>query len=251
MFRTPRYLQGGNITNSVPGLGFFTSGGTISGNTVTALGNASNGFVAGGPVENQWMNIIADDIWGIHPVSMIAGANTVITTVTINGNTGRVLCQSNTGGFIAAIIIGKLTPSLGGAKTPSGIDPELILINTTGTAPTAVNFGLSYWCLRYPECDWADATSTAAATSRTLTIPEITTGQRVIAAAINDVAAANACTWSGTSGISETDDAALSTARRSYAQSAGTVGASRTVIATFDVISTTGIALAAAMFRIK
>lgn len=252
LFRTPRYIQGGNLLTTVPGLGFFSANNvTISGNTITGVFHSTNGFTSGDADESQYFGLFAQDFYVLLPVTLIAGADTVVSGFSYNGTPGNVICQTNTGGYVAAIVVGYGAPYIGGNIAQHAGTPGRILVNTTGTAPTAASIGTSCWCLRYPTCDWSDASSTAADTARTLTIPEVTTSHRVIATSINDVGTANSCTWSGTAGVSETDDGSVGSARLSHAQGISGTGTSRTVISTYAVTSVNGIAMAAAMFRLK
>ena len=246
MFRTPRYLEGGMSHSAQPGPGFGNNAATIAGNTMhfNLTISYAEGSVGG---RSKFFGTTFLDFLAVYPIAVIAGADTILTTVSINGNPGIVHCQANTGGYIAAIVSGLAAFETAGYIEPSASAWKMVL-NSTGTVPTSANAGSGLWFSRGLGALWADATTTATATARTLTVPVIPTKARIMAASINDVATANQCTWTGTAGNGETDDGALGTARRSFAQFDPTAGASLTIISTYDVISTTGNSLAAAMF---
>ena len=95
----------------------------------------------------------------------------------------------------------------------------------------------------------AQSTSTATATnlSRDLNTKD---GGFLVAGATNNVAAAQACTWTGDQTPTETYDTVAAGYGESGAFTSAVVNdTANTVTATFDVISTTGIALAAAAWR--
>ena len=75
-------------------------------------------------------------------------------------------------------------------------------------------------------------------------------GGVAVAAAVNNVTAAQGCTWSGDQTPTENLEGTITAGRFSAAMIQGTNGdAANTVTATFDVISTTAIGLIAAAFR--
>ena len=212
-------------------------------------GNLTQGW---GVTNPRWTtlgnNLIASnrnaDFLFVHGLVMIAGADTVITSYTCAGMQGRVVCQANSGGMIAAIVC---CVGMGGRMdTANNTD----VIQTTGTAPIAATSDLYCYTGR-PQLRFFDAVSTAIGTTPgTITVAGVGTGALTpigIAVAVNDVNAANNCVWSGTatSLTEDNQEAAINTNnRRSHASLAG----NGTVISTWDVASTVGCSLAVAVF---
>lgn len=116
----------------------------------------------------------------------------------------------------------------------TGSAPVMSIYRATGISPVPVD---------------AQSSATAAATARSVDLRTMP-GGFIIACACNNVGAANQCTWTGDQSPTEDSDAAVGSSRGSSSstQSAND-DAANTITATFDVIATTQIALAAASFR--
>ena len=174
-----------------------------------------------------------------------AGVGTTIDSATINGVPAFVDAQANTGGYIAAVI-----------SAPAVITPEdrifnlRCLLSASGAAAARFYAQTFQGALSLRPIVPPQTSTTAIDTARSATTDRYRNGI-VIATAINDVGAANQCIWSGTIGASEQDDAAVGTARASFARGLNIASdvLGGTVISTFDVISTTGISLAVATYR--
>lgn len=177
------------------------------------------------------------------PIYLIAGADTVLKTASIDGIPASIDVQTNTGGFIVAIV-SVFIPSTRQSST------AYLTVQCVGTAPTSVRVGGLYIGVGLTRlAPFVASSTTTAATSRNVSLPYYANGF-LLCAAINDVATANQCTWTGTTNPTELDDAALGTARGSSAfRATGTESQAFSITATFDVISIGGISLAVASWR--
>ena len=228
---------------------FASVAATVSGNTIFFASTAVAGNAgAAGQIQTAYL----DDLYAYFPITVLAGADTVLTSCSVNGSPGQIVCQVNRAGLIAAIVMGKVSFPMGFLIGGTTGTATTLVINTTGTAPTAGRTDNCSYVVRYPEPDWYDATSDAVNTTLTHTIPVVGQGQRVVSCAANDVTAAQSCTWTGTAGHSEDNqEGNTSTYRRSFAEGAGSVGTSRTIISTWAVTSVAAIVMASALVRLK
>lgn len=176
-------------------------------------------------------------------LALDGGAGVTLLRVSLNGIPGNIWVQSNTGGGLVVIFsavlpfhVSERTFRFDGTLSASGVTAGRANITTLAglSSPSPQAYGLS---------------ETAIDTTRTVTLPVWPTGY-VVAVAINDVASANSCTWTGTALISENSDTTIGTYRQSKADTIlPTAGAAQTVIATFAVTSVSGINLVAASWR--
>ncbi len=248
---TPQYYTGirgpvnENIREAHAGQVAFT----ITGNTLSLASN--QGFGLANVHDNAWANDRAANRIETIGITAIGGADTVISHVAINGAPGFIAGQCNTGGNIAAIVYGYVGSDNGRSTR---IGTMSAIIQTTGTAPTAAQAQLYTITGQHPYMKQCKTSTTAADTVRTITFDQTHFRDAYIAVAINNVAAANSCTWTGTtSTISESFDAAMSTARISGAQPQNfawiTEASGPTLTSTWAVVSTTGVSLCAAVFN--
>lgn len=243
------FQQGAN--QLVPGFASVT-GTPISGNTIHFLGIQPNASLQAIVCDN----VVPDDMYLILPMTVIAGADTVLGRITFNGIDGVVVTQVNLGGIIGAIAIGKVTPSISfGFRAGTTNVGVRVILETRGTVPTAAHADIQMYQLRYPHCDWADFAATAVSgTVNTLTIPfPITTSYMLIAVGINDFITAQNCVWSGTAGAGEDNQPGVTgTAYREYARAnGGTLGTNLTIINTWASASVAAMIICAALFRLK
>ncbi len=207
---------------------------TVSGNTLFLTTVAQNNRLCA--------DRFANTLW-VFAVNIVAGADTVLQACSVNGQPAKINVQANTAGFISAIV------SYYGWEINDSLVPRAV-VNTTGTAPTASRFcftGVTGLSSGIPVAT-ASAT-TVAAISSNVTLPCYAAGYYVCAA-INNVGAANSCTWTGTNAPSETDDAAIGAARSTASERfTATESQAYSITSTWAVMSTTGISLAVASWR--
>lgn len=172
-----------------------------------------------------------------------AGVGTVLERASINSIDAVIRVQDNIAGSMVAIV---------SATVPFMSQDRNYTLRATLSASGAV--GARFNCnvtAGFASPDPIDAQSATVAidTTRTVSLKSRTNGF-VTAAAVNDVATANQCTWTGTVTVVETGDATAGTFRVSIAEDGTpTSGESQTAIATFDVTSVAGLCLAAASWR--
>ena len=211
---------------------------TISGSVVTAASAAQTaGSRQNLPLENRLVMFVC--------AMSAAGVGTTVDRAYINGIPAFVEAQANTGGSLVAIIsapvnimiddrIFRLRAELSVSGVTAARTDCFVVTSLSGLRPLS-----------------KDLSTTAIDTARTVTIPIYTRGY-VALAAINDVGAANQCTWTGSAqNPSEISDVAVGAYRGSTATRLITVAdnLTATFTATFDVISTTGISLVGAFWR--
>lgn len=245
-----RYLKRSSIYSGPPGVNNSVirpligqaSTVTIAGNNVNALLPA---YSLGAPLVALG---ISYNLQIILCASVIGGSDTVLIGASIGGQPGFVVCQCNTGGYISAVLYG-FAPRFGNPLIASAIAS----ITTTGTAPTSAAVAASVINSKIIGPLAALTSTTTADTVRSVTLPQVSRDSFVVGTGINDVGTANQCTLSGTAtSLTETGDAALGTARKVNLSTTNFTfqaeGTGATIITTWDVISTTGISLAVAVF---
>lgn len=172
-------------------------------------------------------------------VALLASRSAVATALWINGIALPLYATANQ---VTAF------SQIGSALIPRG-DRGVVNIKAAGftSAPVVHIYRLTGLASPVPR---SVATSiTAADTVRTVDVSS-GIGGVILALAGNDVGAANQCTWTGDQSPTESADAAIGAGRQSAAHIYSTNDdTANTITATFDVISTTGISLAAAAFR--
>jgi hypothetical protein len=177
------------------------------------------------------------------PVCFIGAADTLIANVSINGLPAIVAVQANTGGALAAIIY-NFSDHLRDTRSIS------VILTFSGTAPTAGRADyFTFYSLRNRQPVSTDSVTTTIATAQTSNA--YLQSALVIAAATNDQATGNSCTWTSTGVITETNDAAIGTARCSFAYrgvSTSTVTSGITSTATWVTPSVAGASLVVASF---
>lgn len=248
---TPRYYSGipgpvnENIREAHTGQVAFT----ITGNTLSLASNSGFGIsnvhdyaTANDRSINRMVEVIG--------ITAIGAADTRISGVSINGRPGMIAGQCNTGGMLAAIVYGEMGSDNGRS---SGVAFVSAIIQTTGTAPTSAQADLRSFTGAYPYLRQCLTSTTTADTVRSVTFGPTYFRDTFYAVAINDVAAANSCTWGGTmNNISEIFDAAQSTARVSSSANQNfafaTQATAPTLSSTWAVTSSTGVSLCAAIF---
>lgn len=241
----PRYYSGPVGTNNSVIRASVAGVPSVSGSTIV-INQYTGGFVS-----SYTNNARAETIAAVS-LAIVAGSDTVLETVTCNGEPGFVACQINAGGYISAIVYGRMRGPAAPYVT-SGTNSEVwrVVVTCSGTAPTSVRNGFNV--LSSDGLIAALTASDVANTALTVTLPQVPRRSYMIAVAVNDVGTANSCTWSGTANnISEADDAALGSARMSNATTQNYTwqaeGSGATVTATFAVSSSSGISLACAVF---
>lgn len=173
-----------------------------------------------------------------------------------------IIIQSNSNVPAAAFINGVNAPVYGVTSAAPGMGLFSALVSDDGASPlveiryNAAPSGspsLSLWSITGLSSSVprsvASSALAGADTARTVDL-DTEIGGVVIAAAVNNITAAQGCTWSGDQTPTENLEGTITAGRFSAAMIQGTNGdAANTVTATFDVISTTIIGLIAAAFR--
>lgn len=208
--------------------------------------NAFGTFTSGNSAWLTQMQDASKNKFVIVSFAMIAGADTVIGPVSINGLPAIVDVQANTGGYIAGIasIINTYTLPERAVRFVATLTGT---VATAGILTAAIGTGF----IRSRPIAVASST-TAVDTVRNVTLPAYVNGL-VVCVGINDVGAANQCTWTGTNNPAEDFDAAVGAARASSAArgpvSAITENQSYSITSTWDVSSANGVSLAVASYR--
>lgn len=126
-----------------------------------------------------------------------------------------------------------------------------VSFRNTYSANIAINIRVAMWCLTGLQLPFPiDAQSSGAATDITRSVDLMTkSGGVVIAAALNNVTAAQSCTWTGDQTPNERVDTTGNNAYSAADITNTNDDPANTITATHAVISTTGINLAAVSFR--
>ncbi len=216
---------------------------------IAAIGG--NGTVVGAKVTyvtgaNTRLPPIANRLIIVSIMCSAAGVGTTVQECSINGVQMFVDVQANTGGALAAIVSCTFP-----IFPEDGILRVNVLLSASGATGARIDLvAQSGHADNRPLSVQADQTT--ADTTRTITFPTRYIGSITMCAAVNDVATANSCTWTGTAAMGEVSDATIGTykgsASRIITAPAADI-ASATAIATFAASSVAGIVLVGATWR--
>lgn len=171
-------------------------------------------------------------------------ANMIVESITVDGVDIPIWTQINVGGALVAIAGGFVPITMDPGRNPFFRSR----LSASGAAAAQLLFNYTEGFSSQAPTDVKTASNTAA-TNLSVNL-NVETNSLVMAAALNDVATANACAWTGTAGVIEQTDTTIGTMRSSLSRSnVPTRGTSQSVTATYDVSSSAGIVLAAATWR--